>query len=1103
MIAGVTGAIIVAGICLSARVASCIFEDLAESEREKQDEIRKKNEEFKEKRQKYRDAAKAFPDAALEERQRYQALYMAQLREKRSYLLREARKRQKEEEELWYDLNETIIRVRHTLKKETHTLLRRNSLERLLNQLQEAKAKCGGYETYLEKYQEIVNRPIEGENQEKLEALEPFEMHIPKDFPYMGRVLWLSLEQFDEKGEWVDRRIANIPIKYRCDRSEFGWEEIKGQKAPFMVEDFDSSESVYPISLVKGRFIQEGLQDTRTGVKAVVKEILQQGTLLCYEKKLNLFLPKALSVRPYSYPPIRAELEVYPVWWEYGLREGKYKYSVKVSEQAVDATASMQFETFPIVFEKQQWQEVMQYLEKNHLLDLDDEWKVGPMDETDIRMAEGVRMKFQFGDELVLLAQLRYSGEAGETGELLPFFEKILTASESFSCDELFVDIDVQMTPVYRECLDKLTKYVEKENFETFLYDIMAELQTQRKNKLSMAGERYFQQWADVTQKLIEYKRRDHPFEIKAGRVTSDQLGTQIAVADPEKLKKELEAYRDECVKSETLNSHNMKFFAESGDGRLSPVKVDPDCKRIVVSKDALGKYQEGESLIFYAEEVPIPEIQQKQALVQLRSGRIANAQLQIAMMDGKNIVPEDSGDRVQTLNNPSIQQNEAQYKALSGALREKNIFLIQGPPGTGKTTVIRELIQQYQKLHPKAHILVASQANVAVDNALSGLVKMQPERLIRCGKDEKISEDLQKVSLEKRYKEYLTCILESPQELELVQKWLEFVRPQGQNKMQPNIGELLIRDRPVVGATCVGLAKKRIGLERIKFDLVIVDEAGKALPGEILIPILRAKKLVLIGDHKQLPPVIDPALFDPDKIELENRKLMERELLNISFFQRLYERAPESNRAMLETQYRMPAVIGSLVSTLFYDGKLKNGAGTENRPPLFGKGNLVFYDCARDDRYYEQKSEKSDSVVNFREVEIVIEILQKMSQIIPGCRVAVITPYRGQNRILHEAWNQHKEELEPLKLAINTIDAFQGDEAEIVIYCSTRARRTTRYFSDYRRINVALSRAKNKLILIGRLPYFKKYRRGKSPLPEVAEYVEKYGRVAASIENL
>ena len=115
---------------------------------------------------------------------------------------RKARKRQKEEEELWYDLNETIIRVRHTLKKETLTLLRRNSLERLLNQLQEAKAKCGGYETYLEKYQEIVNRPIEGENQEKLEALEPFEMHIPKDFPYMGRVLWLSLEQFDEKGEW-------------------------------------------------------------------------------------------------------------------------------------------------------------------------------------------------------------------------------------------------------------------------------------------------------------------------------------------------------------------------------------------------------------------------------------------------------------------------------------------------------------------------------------------------------------------------------------------------------------------------------------------------------------------------------------------------------------------------------------------------------------------------------------------------------------------------------------------------------------------------------------------------------------------------------------
>ena len=295
-----------------------------------------------------------------------------------------------------------------------------------------------------------------------------------------------------------------------------------------------------------------------------------------------------------------------------------------------------------------------------------------------------------------------------------------------------------------------------------------------------------------------------------------------------------------------------------------------------------------------------------------------------------------------------------------------------------------------------------------------------------------------------------------------------------------------------------------------MKFDLVIVDEAGKALPGEVLIPVLRAKKLVLIGDHKQLPPVIDPALFDPDKIELENRQLLKRELFDVSFFQRLYERTPETNRAMLETQYRMPAVIGTLVSKLFYDGKLKNGAGTETRPALFGTGNLVMYDCSSDKKYHEEKDERGGSIgiVNKREIELVTEILQQISRNLSGHQVAVITPYRRQNQLLHDAWERHKNEWSTLDLAINTIDAFQGDEAEIVIYCSTRSRRPTLYFSDYRRINVALSRAKNKLILIGDLKYFKEYSKvkgalRKSPLPDIADYITEHGRIVRSVSDL
>ena len=167
-------------------------------------------------------------------------------------------------------------------------------------------------------------------------------------------------------------------------------------------------------------------------------------------------------------------------------------------------------------------------------------------------------------------------------------------------------------------------------------------------------------------------------------------------------------------------------------------------------------------------------------------------------------------------------------------------------------------------------------------------------------------------------------------------------------------------------------------------------------------------------------------------------------------------------------------------------------------------------YNCSHDAKYHEGKDERggSSGIVNKREIELVTEILKRISQELPGHQVAVITPYRRQNQLLHDAWEKHQKEWETLDLAINTIDAFQGDEAEIVIYCSTRADRPTLYFSDYRRINVALSRAKNKLILIGNLKYFKEYSKAKgalrkSPLPAIAEYITNYGRIVHSVSDL
>lgn len=1112
------GSIVVAGIYLTARVASFIFGELTTEEHKKQEEIQRRNQQFQARKSSAQARSQTIQDEARRDEQEYQESYIAQLQNWQIYLRGKVASRIADQGKLDDELRQTIGTVQNSIRSSTVTLLRKNSLERLLNQLKEAKARCDGYGIYLKKYQKITNRPLERKNYKIIEDLAPFEMCIPESFPYQGKIIWLSLDQFDEYDQWTDDSVPNISVTYQCDPSEFGWEKTDGQCAPFMVERFDKDHYVYPVSLVKGRFMEEALRDTRMGITAMVKERLKYGTLLCYEKKLELFLPKGAYAKP-TPPPIRAEVQVYPVQWEYGLTSwNNNSFPVTVSEHVADATASLRFETFPLVFTLEQWAEVEKYLEDNHLTDLEDEWKVGPMDETEIRLAEGTRFKFQFGDALVLCARLGYSAPPEDSDEqtvLIPFFEQILDRDQSFSSDELFVDIDVNMTLVLPENLSNLEKHANVDDLTLFLYDIVSELQIQRKNKLSMAGERYFQQWADVTQKLIDYHRKGHlknqeAFEIETDKTVSKGLCTRVQVHDPEKLKTELEAYDKERNQGLPSGSKkdDLKFFAEDDRGQPCSADIKPDCATMILYNGTFEKCLAGGRLQFYAEEKNIPELKQKQALIQLRSGRIANAQLQMAMMDGANIVQEDSGDRVKALVNASIGQNEAQYKALCGALEEKNIFLIQGPPGTGKTTVIRELIQQYRALHPRARILVVSQANVAVDNALSGLIKTESARMIRCGNNEKISDEMRAISLETRYDEYMASIQEQPQDTHIRQKWADFVNPQ--NGTVSNISELIIRNRPLVGATCVGLAKKRVGLEQLKFDLVIVDEAGKALPGEVLIPVLRAKKLVLIGDHKQLPPVIDPALFDPDKIELENRQLLKRELFDVSFFQRLYERTPETNRAMLETQYRMPAVIGTLVSKLFYDGKLKNGAGTETRPALFGTGNLVMYDCSSDKKYHEEKDERggSSGIVNKREIELVTEILQQISRNLSGHQVAVITPYRRQNQLLHDAWERHKNEWSTLDLAINTIDAFQGDEAEIVIYCSTRSRRPTLYFSDYRRINVALSRAKNKLILIGDLKYFKEYSKAKgalrkSPLPDIADYITEHGRIVRSVSDL
>ena len=265
-------------------------------------------------------------------------------------------------------------------------------------------------------------------------------------------------------------------------------------------------------------------------------------------------------------------------------------------------------------------------------------------------------------------------------------------------------------------------------------------------------------------------------------------------------------------------------------------------------------------------------------------------------------------------IHNELVSGNPSQKLSVEQAYKEKNIFFIQGPPGTGKTTVIRELVEQVLESDGDSRVLIVSQANVAVDTALSGLVEKYGDQTVRCGNGNKISAKFQEMRLQNRCQDYIDEHEERKDSFaeEFYDNWKDTLTASESFEYSPVLCELIIRSHRLIGATCVGLARRNIGLERTEFDLVIIDEAGKALPAEMLIPLVRAKKAVIIGDQRQLPPVINPILYDEEKIDLEERAISENDLFCHSFFERLYDNAPDSCKVMLDTQFRMPSVIGT-----------------------------------------------------------------------------------------------------------------------------------------------------------------------------------------------
>ena len=473
-----------------------------------------------------------------------------------------------------------------------------------------------------------------------------------------------------------------------------------------------------------------------------------------------------------------------------------------------------------------------------------------------------------------------------------------------------------------------------------------------------------------------------------------------------------------------------------------------------------------------------------------------------------------------QKLSNESNPQSEAVKKAVGN----KNILLVQGPPGTGKTTVITEIVKQLIDRGEK--ILVSSPTHIAVDNVLKGIKEDSRINIARIGHHEMVSdfavehliEEARKKFAEKIQKivevkidlinqhingkdisqhsrnsfqlpytfdweniEDFIRLIQSVNETEAklyidsLEKWKEVIA-----KSPIILTDIFLRNLDVVFGTCIGIATNKLFAEsEIEFDTVILDEAGKANISETLTAVSRAKKIILVGDHKQLPPYLDKERVEYFKsfskeYEEKPKDTEIKQALGASFFEYLQQEGmlPDENKVLLAVQHRMHPDIGNFVSQSFYDSELKNRDKTiENvipLPPPFDK-QIVFIDTSSDKASME--SYKDGSYFNQVEAEFIVGniIPELLRNNINPKDFAIVSPYSKQcEKITELLTSTNAPLLDSLEIA--TLDSFQGRELDTIIFTFTRSSidKTVGFLDDARRLNVAFSRAKKKLILIG-----------------------------------
>lgn len=428
---------------------------------------------------------------------------------------------------------------------------------------------------------------------------------------------------------------------------------------------------------------------------------------------------------------------------------------------------------------------------------------------------------------------------------------------------------------------------------------------------------------------------------------------------------------------------------------------------------------------------------------------------------------------------NPQL--NPSQAEAISYALSATDLAMIHGPPGTGKTTAVIELIRQ--AVQRGERVLACAPSNLAVDNLLERLVaapELRSGSVLRMGHPARVSPALRDHTLE--------FLVEEHEDMRLVRRLTKeahalradaarYTRAKplpgerqekraaakamlsDARRVEQQLVERLLREAQVICSTLAGLDEEFLGDQT--FDLCVIDEAAQSIEPSNWIPLRFCRRLVLAGDHQQLPPTI-----------VSNRAAENG--LGISLMERLMQAMPEVAR-QLTVQYRMHSAIMNFSSAEFYGGTLvAERAVAEHlladlphvQPLPLTTVPVQFIDTAGAD-YSEALEEDGESRLNEAEAGLVVQkVLALLETGVTPDAISVITPYSAQVRHLRALLGQYLD----MGLEVGTVDGMQGREADVVIISLVRSNDegAIGFLADTRRMNVALTRARRKLIVIG-----------------------------------